>query len=136
MKEHSIAVVAFDGISPFHLSLPGLVFGVDRSDQGMPKYEFSVCSAERGELRTNGGFTIEAPYGLDRLTTAQTVIVPSWRDPREAAPKRLVAALRKAHERGAQLVGLCLGAFVIAETAVLDGRHATTHWYWTMPARP
>lgn len=131
MSTHSIVVVAFDGISPFHLSLPCIVFGVDRADQGMPRYAFSVCSAERGKLRTSGGFTIEAPCGLERLASARTVIVPSWRDPHEPAPKRLVEALRNAHERGAKLVGLCLGSFVIAETGLLDGRHATTHWYWT-----
>jgi transcriptional regulator GlxA family with amidase domain len=130
MAPRSIAVVAFDGISPFHLSIPGIVFGVHRSELGIPRYKFLVCAVERGALRTSGGFTIEAPHGLAELSAADVVIVPSWRDPSEAAPRPLVDALLRAHERGAKIVGLCLGSFAIAETGILDGRRATTHWYW------
>ncbi len=130
MRSKSIAVVAFEGISPFHLSLPGLVFGTHRSELGIAKYVYKVCAVERGKLQTSGGFTIEARHGLSELAAADVVIVPSWRDAREKAPTRLIGALQAAHERGAKLVGLCLGSFVIAETGLLDGRRATTHWCW------
>jgi transcriptional regulator GlxA family with amidase domain len=125
----TVAVVAFDGISPFHLSVPCLVFGEDRDAAGRPRFRLLVCAAERGPLRTNAGFTIETPHGLQALRRAQIVVVPSWRETGESAPPALLDALRAAHRRGATIVGLCLGAFVLAEAGLLDGRPATTHWH-------
>ncbi len=127
---HSVAVVAFDRISPFHLSTPCIVFGEDRSDGGIPQFDFCVCAAEPGPLMTTAGFTIATSHSLDAFASADTIIVPSWRDAEETPPAALLAALRAAHARGAQIVGLCLGAFVLAEAGLLDGRPATTHWGW------
>lgn len=125
-----IAVVAYDRISPFHLSVPCLVFGEDRAAAGIPRFDLRVCSADPAPLRTSAGFTLGVDLGLGALASADTIIVPSWRDPNERAPQRLLNALRRAHERGARVVGLCLGAFVLAEAGLLDGRPATTHWAW------
>jgi transcriptional regulator GlxA family with amidase domain len=125
-----VAVVAFDGISPFHLSVPCVVFGEDRSAAGVPPFDLRVCAVEPGALSTTAGFTIAAPYGIDAIEGADIVIVPSWRDTDEAPPAALLDALRAAHARGAQLIGLCLGAFVLAAAGLLDGRPATTHWGW------
>src|ERR1700761_5696020 len=130
MDARRIAVVAFDGISPFYLSIPSLVFGVPRSELGADPYDFRVCSAERGNIPTTGGFTISAPYSLDDVSAADIVIVPAWRDANERPPEELLSSLRCAHERGAMLVGLCLGVFVLAEAGVLNERRATTHWLW------
>ena len=125
----TIAIVAFDGISPFHLSVPCLVFGEDRTDAGKLRFRLLVCSVERGPLRTNAGFTIEAPHGLEAIRRAQIVVIPSWREDGQPVPAALLSALRAAHKRGATIVGLCLGAFVVAEAGLLDGRPATTHWH-------
>jgi len=130
MRANTVAVIAFDGISPFHLAVPCLVFGADGIGAGVPKFKLLVCAAERGALRTSAGFTMRAPYGLERIAQAATVIVPSWRDAGERPPQALLDALCAAHRRGARIVGLCLGAFVLAEAGLLDGRPATTHWHW------
>ncbi|MFM0673781.1 helix-turn-helix domain-containing protein [Paraburkholderia sediminicola] len=127
---HVVAVVAFDRISPFHLSVPCVVFGEDRSGGGVPGFDFRVCAAETGALATTAGFSIAVTHGLEALADADTIIVPSWRDPAETPPAALLDALRAAHARGAQLVGLCLGAFVLAAAGILDGRPASTHWAW------
>jgi len=127
---HIVAVVAFDRISPFHLSVPCVVFGEDRSGGGVPDFDFRVCAAETGTLTTTAGFSIAVTHGLEALADAGTIIVPSWRDPAETPPAALLDALRAAHARGAQLVGLCLGAFVLAAAGILDGRPASTHWAW------
>lgn len=126
----TIGVIAFDGISPFHLSVPCLVFGEDRREDGIPLSEVLVCAETPGRLRTSAGFAIEAPAGLERLASVDMVIVPSWRDPAERAPDALLQALHAAHSRGARIVGLCLGAFVLAQAGLLDGRRAATHWRW------
>jgi transcriptional regulator GlxA family with amidase domain len=128
-RPETIAVVAFDGISPFHLSVPCIVFGEDHTEAGAPRFKLVVCALERGPLATTAGFRIEAEHGLAALRRADIVVVPSWRDAGEPAPPALLSALRAAHRRGAVIVGLCLGAFVLAEAGLLDDRPATTHWY-------
>jgi transcriptional regulator GlxA family with amidase domain len=126
MSRPSIAVVAFDRISPFHLSVPCMIFG-DRHP-GLPQFNFKVCAAEAGTITTTAGFSITVRHGLAALRTANTIIVPSWRDPDERSPALLLKALAAAHRRGAQIVGLCLGAYVLAEAGLLNGKRATTHW--------
>jgi transcriptional regulator GlxA family with amidase domain len=131
LVDHTIAVIAVDGVSPFHLAIPCGVFGEDRSAAGVPRFELRVCGLDAGPLATSSGFGVVAPYGLEGLVGADTIIVPGWHDPYASPPKRLLEALRAAHERGACLVGLCLGAFVLAAAGILDGRPAVTHWLWT-----
>ncbi len=126
----TIAVLAFDGISPFHLSVPCLVFGDEGAAPDAPRFRLKVCAETPGPLRTTAGFTIDAVHGLGALRGAGIVIVPSWHDSGTPASPALLQALRAAHRRGATIVGLCLGAFLLAEAGLLDARPATTHWQW------
>jgi transcriptional regulator GlxA family with amidase domain len=131
---HTVGLVVFDRIAPFEMAVPCEVFGIDRSEMGVPKgvpnHRLIVCSDEEGPLRTQGGFTIEAPYGLSDLREADTVVVPAWRDVEETPPEALLESLRQAYRRGARMVSLCTGAFILAHAGLLDGRRATTHWMY------
>ncbi|MCP9232337.1 MULTISPECIES: helix-turn-helix domain-containing protein [unclassified Mesorhizobium] len=128
MTDPAVAAIAFDGISPFHLSVPCLVFGADRTELGLPRFDFRVCAIEDGPIRTDAGLTISVPHGLSALDDADIVIVPSWKDLGSSPPAALIDALLGAHERGALIVGLCLGTFAVAATGLLSGRRAATHW--------
>lgn len=121
-----VAVVAFDRISAFHLSVPCMVFGDALPDDS--PFEVVVCAAEPGTLRTRTGFGLTDLAPLSVLKKADAIVVPSWRDVHEPVPEKLLKALREAHGRGATIVGLCLGAHVLAEAGLLHGRRATTHW--------
>lgn len=126
----SYAVIAFDGISPFHLSVPCIIFRPDANNSQVPDFKTVVCAADPSPIPTNAGYSIHATHSLDALKNAGTVIVPGWRDTAELPPKALLDALRKAHQHGAKIVSFCLGSFVLAAAGLLDGRSATTHWKW------
>jgi transcriptional regulator GlxA family with amidase domain len=129
----NVAVVILDGFTPFELGVICEVFGVDRRDDGLPAYEFGVVAGEPGPLRSANGFAVQAPFGLERLESADLVAVVAVSNERikrapASYPEPLLAALRRCVQRGARVLSVCNGAFVLGAAGLLDGRRCTTHW--------
>ncbi|MEU9334294.1 helix-turn-helix domain-containing protein [Streptomyces sp. NPDC048290] len=126
----NVAVALLDGVHPFELGVVCEVFGLDRSDEGLPVYDFAVVSAEGPTLTTHvPGFTVATPHGPDRLDEADLIAVPAGseylvRD----YPPALLSALVRAVDRGATVLSVCSGAFVLGAAGLLDGRRCAVHW--------
>ena len=125
-----VAVVAFDGISVFHLSVPCLVFHDAFLGEDSP-FQLGVTGIGQTQLETAGPLGVSLSGNIQTLETADIIVIPGWPNAEHAAPTTLIDKLRKAYDRGATLVGLCLGACVLAQTGLLDGKRATTHWQAT-----
>ncbi|MFF7200899.1 GlxA family transcriptional regulator [Streptomyces sp. NPDC008141] len=124
----SVALALYDGAMLFEAAAACEVFGVDR-ELTDAWYDFRVCGPTEASL--GSWLKLDTPHDYDALADADTVIVPACGDVEADPPADLVDAVRAAHERGARLVSLCTGAFVLAAAGVLDGRRATTHWEHT-----
>ncbi|WP_433338862.1 helix-turn-helix domain-containing protein [Spirillospora sp. CA-294931] len=124
----NVAALVGGRAAAFELGVVCQVFGLDRSDDGLPVYDFAVCAAEPGAVPSTSGFEINVVHGLERLASADLIAVPAWPELDLRPSPRVGAALRDAVARGARVLSICTGAFPVAEAGLLDGRRAATHW--------
>ncbi|MFC8518126.1 GlxA family transcriptional regulator [Streptomyces sp. NPDC057257] len=126
----NVAAVVLDGVNPFELAVVCEVFGTDRSDDGLPVYDFAVASAEGPVLSTRAGFSMQVEHGLERLEEADLIAVPAGACfESRTFPPELLESLRRAVDRGARVLSVCSGVFVLAAAGLLDGRRCAVHWH-------
>ncbi len=127
-SQPTVVAILYQGMSLFELGIVAEVFGGTRPDFPTPLFRLKFAQAEPGELSAVGGLRLRAHGGLGLLRGADCVVVPGWRDARDAPPPALMRALVRARDRGSRVISLCSGAFVLASAGILDNRRATTHW--------
>lgn len=79
----------------------------------------------------NGEYTVKTDRLLKDVTTTDLLIIPpTYGDTLRGiqANAEAIPYIKKLHENGASLASLCIGAFLLAETGLLNGKKCSTHW--------
>ena len=127
MALKSVSTLVLDGLAIFEFGVLCEVFGIDRTSDGVPNFDFKVCGPEPGRpLRTNVGATLIPDHGLDHLVGADLVAIPAM--PTEDYLPEALKAVRAAADSGSIILTVCSGAFLAGAAGLLDGRPCTTHW--------
>lgn len=123
-----IAIYAFDGVTMFHLAAPEMVFGEVARLAPEAGWRTTLWSDEPGDVEVSEGYRIGPVAGPDVADDADMIVIPSWPEHLPPITDDLGDLLRRAHRRGATIVGLCLGSVAVADAGLLRGRSAVTHW--------
>lgn len=133
---HEILVLLFDGVVMLDAAGPMDVFStanhfVQRAG-GQAPYRIRSAAYGGEAVRCTNGLRLQADCELRAAGPADTVLTPGGPGTREALLQPpLCEELRWQAERGARMVGVCSGSFLLAEAGLLNGRKATTHWQYT-----
>jgi transcriptional regulator GlxA family with amidase domain len=124
----TVSALVLDGVAPFEFGVICEVFGIDRSADGVPNFDFTICGPEAGRpLRTSVGASLVPDHGLDALVGVDLVAIPAIAGT-SAYPQEALDAIRAAADSGSIILTVCSGAFVAGAAGLLDGRKCTTHW--------
>lgn len=127
-KAHKVVALIYDGLCTFEFGIAAEIFGLKRPEIKEPWYEFSSVAFEKGPLWAGGGLKVLATGTIDDFEKANTIIIPGWRGKDAPIPAPIISAVKNAYERGARIISICSGAYILAAAGLLRGCSATTHW--------
>ncbi len=128
----TVAVIVQEGFAPFEFGLACEAFGLDRTDDGIPRVRLPDrhARARPGTQQPRVLASTSTPISPSRTRRTSSWSRPIPRATWGSVDPRVTDVIRRAVERDAWVLSVCSGAFVVAASGVLDGRRATTHWMY------
>jgi len=133
-----VTIVMFDGgysstaISPLEVFYSaGLLWHRLHGEPEQPRFEVRTASVDGASITSVYGLKVTPHCAIDDVKNADLILVTAPHpNAYEGIARKtsLVPWLRAAHERGTLIGGVCTGVAFVAESGLLDGRRATTHW--------
>ena len=102
-----------------------------RQNGRQPLFDVQLVGLHKDTIASGGLFTVNSTKVIDEVERTDLIIIPAVDgDLLEAQHihKAFVPWIKKQYEQGAEVASLCLGAFILAETGLLNGRKCATHW--------
>src|SRR5215472_11339758 len=137
-QNRRVVIVAFDAAQLLDIAGPLQTFATTcelfagRGETADPRrpYDIVLVSRTGGPVRTTSGLVVETrPLSAVARQPIDTIIAVGGRGVHTAArDRRLVRWLTGTATRARRVCSVCTGAFLLAETGLLAGRRATTHW--------
>lgn len=98
-----------------------------------PLFTTRVLSRDGKAVKVSGGFQVMPDGGFQDFEKTDVVVVPPYLPNADLLPSTaspLLDWIVDRHQQGAMIASVCTGSFVLAETGLLDGKLATTHWFF------
>ncbi len=87
---------------------------------------------EKNEVKLNDGlYSVHTDQQIKNVTETDIIFIPAlFGDMKSAIAKNkaLIPWIKKQYQAGAEVASLCVGAFLLASTGLLDGKKCSTHW--------
>jgi len=96
-----------------------------------PYFQVELVTVDGEPSRGLGGVFIQAHSSIHEVEQTDLILISTIVGDIEKAldtNKEAIPWLRRHHEQGASIAAICNGSFILAETGLLDGKVATTHW--------
>ena len=125
VSTHNVGVLITNNTAMFELGCALELFALPRPEFE-PWYSTKVISFAGSTHDATGGVTVSAEH-VDNLSQFNTIVIPSW-PVAERASDALIDALVLFYESGGRVISFCSGAFLLAQTGLLNGKQGITHW--------
>ncbi len=122
---HRVAILVDEHLALFELGCATELFALPRPEMAH-WYQTEVVTFADSSLQATGGLAVKAKK-VEGLSDYHTVVIPSW-PVLKNAETQILEAIRAFYQKGGRVLSFCSGGFLVAQTGLLDGKSAITHW--------